>query len=246
MGKRMKMLIHPMFTIIILIVALFELVLLVRHDVVNNILIGRGLLKREPNERSDYLCIQGWTNTLQKIDYKADVCFIGNSITLNADFHKEFPDKSIINLGYSGDCIEGMIIRKQQISSVSPEKIFLMAGFNDLQYRHLSIEDFKSEYEQLIDSIQSSNPQSELYLESILPVNHQMNSNIVSTAKILEANNVIKQLATQHSLVYIDLFSLYADSHNELPQELTYDGVHLYSSSYTIWSNAISNYINKK
>ena len=136
-----------------------------------------------------------------------------------------------------------MIIRNKQVASVKPDKIFVMAGYNDLMKRHISIDDFKELYKQLIDTLKQSNPQSELYLESILPVNHQINSKVFSKNRLIDANHAIKELADEYSLKYIDLFSLYADQDNELPQELTSDGVHLNLSAYKRWSDALKIYL---
>lgn len=41
----------------------------------------------------DYWARNGWTNTLQKLDYDADIAFFGNSITCMSNFQKSFPDK---------------------------------------------------------------------------------------------------------------------------------------------------------
>ena len=38
-------------------------------------------ISSNPEDRGDYWCIQGWTNTLNKLGYDADVVFFGNSIT---------------------------------------------------------------------------------------------------------------------------------------------------------------------
>ena len=231
------------FILVITVIAIFETLILVRHDVIKKILINRGLVKQIPTERSDYQCLMGWENCLRKMNYKADVCFIGNSIIFNSDFQKDYPDKKIVNLGYSGDCIDGMLIRYKQVSSVSPTKIFIMAGINDLTHKHLSIERFRETYNQLIDSILFSNPRSNLYLQSILPVNHRLNSNLCPTEKILQANTIIQELAGQYSLTYIDLYSLYADENGELPLRFTKDGIHLYDSAYKLWSKEIIKFI---
>lgn len=243
MKSLLKLLSRHMVCSIILIIAILELIILIRHDVIKNSLIARGYLKQVPEERADYHCLLGWENTLEKMDYKADICFLGNSITFHSDFQKDYPEKKIVNLGYSGDDIEGMIIRNKQVASVKPDKIFVMAGYNDLMKRHISIDDFKELYKQLIDTLKQSNPQSELYLESILPVNHQINSKVFSKNRLIDANHAIKELADEYSLKYIDLFSLYADQDNELPQELTSDGVHLNLSAYKRWSDALKIYL---
>lgn len=243
MKKLIRMLTNPYIAGAILLVAIFEFAMLVRHDFFKNALIERGYLKQDPTERRDFQCLQGWENTLNKMGYKADVCFFGNSLTYNSDFQKDYPDIKIVNLGYSGDGLEGMIARHKQVSAVHPDKIFIMAGCNDIGKKRISLTTFNDLYNQLIDSMQVSNPGATIYLQSILPVNHELKPRMYPTSLIIEANTIIEEIAKQHFLTYIDLFSLYADENNELDKRLTTDGQHLKPSAYKIWSNAIEDYL---
>lgn len=237
------MLTNPFIVGAILLVAIFEFAMLVRHDFFKNALIERGYLKQEPSERRDYHCLLGWENTLNKMGYKADVCFLGNSLIYNSNFQNDFSDKKIVNLGYPGDGLEGMIARHKQVSAVHPDKIFIMAGCNDIDKKRFSMNTFRDLYNQLIDSIMISNPGATIYLQSILPVNHDLRPRMYSTSLINEANTIIEEIAIRRSLTYIDLFSLYADDNNELDKRLTTDGQHLKPSAYTIWSEAIGSHL---
>lgn len=233
----------PLICLVLFLIALFEFLILLKHDIFKNALIERGFIKQNPEERMDYQCLLGWENSLVKMNYKADVCFIGNSITYGSDFQKDFPNKKIVNLGYSGDRIEGMIIRQKQISAVKPDKIFVMAGINDLSKSYMNDKLFHDSFCDLVDSIQNNNPTSRLYLQSILPVNHKMNTSLCSSERILKANLMIKEIAEKRNAFFIDLYSLYADDNNELPEKYTYDGLHLYPNSYDIWRDAIRKYM---
>ena len=110
-----------------------------------------GICEMSPKDRGDYWCIQGWTNTLRKLNYDADMVFFGNSITRGSSFHEFFPQLNICNLGYPGDDLDGMVFRVQQIKAVNPEKVFVMAGINGLQYQ--TEEDFEKKYQRMVDSI---------------------------------------------------------------------------------------------
>lgn len=240
--KQLKMFSNPYFLIAIFVVALLELILLIRHDVFHSILINGGILKPKIEERPDYHCLLGWENTLKKMNYKADVCFLGNSLTFHSDFQNDYPELKIINLGYSGDGLKGMIARHKQVSAVHPDKVFIMAGCNDIGKKWISMTKFKDLYNQLIDSLQLSTPGATIYLQSILPVNHELRPRLYPTSLINEANSIIEEIAIQRSLTYIDLFSLYADENYELDKRLTTDGQHLKPSAYNIWSEAIGSF----
>lgn len=194
----------------------------------------------KPEVRCDYWCIQGWTNTLVKLNYDADVVFFGNSITRGGNFQNFFPNEKTCNLGYPGDNLEGMMFRVEQIKAVNPEKVFVMAGINGLQGQAECV--FESEYQCLVDSIKNSVPNAEVYLQSILPVNHSMANIYASEDKIKKANGIIKAIATRSGCVYVDLYSLY-EKDGEMPQELTRDGVHLFPEAYERWMEEIREYI---
>lgn len=127
-----------------------------------------GVCETKPQDRGDYWCIQGWTNTLRKLGYDADVVFFGNSITRGGNFQDYFPNVKTCNLGYSGDNMDGMMLRMEQIKAVSPEKVFVMAGINGLQMQTDDV--FEKKYQQMVDSIKKTVPEAEVYLQSILPV----------------------------------------------------------------------------
>lgn len=114
-----------------------------------------------------------------------------------------------------------------------------MAGINDLS-KGITIKDFQKKINMLLDSISLENPSSQLYVESILPVNHEIRPQTPSADKIRQANNAIKDITDQRHLFYMDLYSLYVDSHGEMSRKYTKDGLHLNSEGYMIWKNALS------
>ena len=200
-----------------------------------------GICDMSATSRGDYRCIQGWTNTLYKLNYDADVVFFGNSITKGGNFQNYFPNVKTCNLGYPGDNLDEMILRIGQIKAVSPEKIFIMAGINGLYLQTEAV--FESKYQIMVDSIKKAMPDAKIYLQSILPINHSMPQKAkVGKDKIIIANNIIKAIAQRSDCIYVDLWSLY-EKDGEMPMELTRDGVHLFPEAYDRWMEAIRKYI---
>lgn len=200
----------------------------------------RGLITIESQSLPDYWALKGWTNTLKKLRIEADIAFFGNSITAGSDFQAEFPDKKIVNLGYPGDNIKGMLRRVPMLSAVNPKKIFLMAGTNDLV--HVSLEEYTSRYTQLINSIKDSIPNAKIYIESVLPSNHEM-GDYAPNSKVQQANLILKNLSKTYNCIFIDIYHLYVNSKNELYPEYTRDGVHLFPYHYDKWASEIKPYI---
>lgn len=204
-----------------------------------NALIRRGVIDKEYYE-SPYYAVQGWTNTLKKMNIDCDIVFLGNSITAGSDFQTFFPNKQIVNLGYSGDFIPGMINRIEMVKAVKPEKIFVMAGTNDIGF--ISIDKYVERYDSLITGLQRSIPESKIYIQSVLPINHEMASSYASNEKISQANKEIEKLAKAKNCVFINLYDLYVMD-GEMNKELTRDGAHLKPEAYNIWAQAIEKYI---
>lgn len=191
----------------------------------------------------EHRCLQGWSNTLSKLNVKADVVFYGNSITYGSDFQKDYPDLLVINMGCNRDDLDDLINRSFLIKSVRPHKIFVLAGINGI--KEIQLSEFKRKYEILVDSIKTQNPNSIIYLQSILPVNTKIGigSRFAGyQGKIKDANNIIRSIAENRECTYVDIFSLYQID-DSLPQRYTSDGLHLKPEAYSIWSRCLESYL---
>ena len=212
-----------------------------KTNLIQRIGVRMGFIEQKVTDRSDYWCIQGWTNTLKKMDVDFDVVFFGNSITGGSSFHEYFPNVKICNLGYSGDNLDGMMLRVEQIKAVKAEKVFLMAGINGLKIQTLDV--FEDKYDKLVKAIIKENPEITIYLQSILPVNNNIAKNkYASNEKIIEANDIIKRIAKNNECKYINVFDLYIKD-GMLDYSVTKDGVHLLPDAYNKWAYLLQPYI---
>ena len=211
----------------------------IKTDFIKRQFVKLGISKIESTKRTDYWCIRGWTNTLDKLNLNVDVVFFGNSITAGSSFHDFFTDKSICNLGYPGDNLTGMMARVQQIQIVKPEKVFVMGGINGLKQMPLNI--FETQYRELIVAIKDTVPTAEIYLQSILPVSNA-HSRAASNKKISDCNLIIRDIAKSLGCKYIDLYSLYTKN-DEINPDYSRDGVHIKEEHYDKWIEAIRPFI---
>lgn len=187
-------------------------------------------------------CLQAWTNSLRQMNAKADIVFFGDSLTYYGDFASAFPDKVVCNLGLRGDTIQGMIDRVEQVMILQPKQVFLMAGINDVaactQIR------FEERYYFLIKKLFESAHDSELIIQSILPVNEIDYCISCTNGQIIKRNKIIKRIAESIKLQFIDLYSLYTNN-NVLPKDKTPDGIHLYPDAYIGWYDVLKANCNK-
>lgn len=204
------------------------------------VLERRGYYILDDRSNALYWAIDGWTNTLKKMNIQCEAAFFGDSITRGSDFQSYFPEVKIVNLGLSGDNLVGMRRRVSILQAVNPEKVFIMVGTNDLV--HISLDCYSQRYEELLQTVIDLIPNATIYLQSVLPSNHVMGK-YAPNAKVQRANDIIKELAQKYNCTYIDLYSLYVDENNEMPRELTRDGVHLYSESYDRWAEEVKKFL---
>lgn len=191
----------------------------------------------------EYRCLEGWANCIKKNNNDMDVAFYGNSITYESNFHDFFPDVKICNLGCNRDDLDDLIHRAFIIKNVRPHKIFVLGGINSII--HIPLVKFVEKYRALVDTIMNQNPTSQLYLQSLLPVNVEMDIGsryVDCQEKIKEANAIIRNIAMMKGCVFVDLYSAY-QVNDSMPRVYTRDGLHLYPEAYMIWSRVITPYI---
>ena len=156
--------------------------------------------------------------------------------------YNEGSDELILfNLGIGGETSEGLVKRIQnEMSTGNAEDgniIFIGYGANDLAVKDgnqiVNSRQFKANIEKAIQ--QAKVFSKEIYLVSILPVSDRIDSKISSTGKIrtnedvLVYNQILKNIATENALNYIDFYSAFSENKEIL---LSKDGVHPNEKGY--------------
>ena len=182
----------------------------------------------------------GWNNTLYKMDYDADVVFFGDSITQDSDFRTYFPEQAIVNLGLYGDTLTGMIDRVPGVASVKPEKVFLLGGINGLTDRNVDI--CAETYEALLEELEAYLPDSQIFIQSVLPISSAREGYGLHNSSIVEFNSRLAAMAQERGMTYVDLYALY-EKDGQMNPEFSADGLHLLPESYGLWAEQISAYM---
>ncbi len=128
-----------------------------------------------------------------------DIIFIGDSITDRGEFHEYFPGFSVKNRGIEADTTEKIVNRLDTILTVPPQKVFIMVGINDIG-NGVDKKAFQENYCSIIEMIQESDLETEIYIQSILPVNHGImvenkRNSRRSAETINEYNEALKEIA---------------------------------------------------
>lgn len=147
----------------------------------------------------------------------------------------------LFNLGIGGETSEGLVKRIQnEMSARNAEDgniIFIGYGANDLAVKDgnqmVNTEQFKVNIEKAIQYAKEFS--NEIYLVSILPVSAKIDSQISATGKIrtnedvLVYNQILKDIAIENPLTYIDFHSAFLEDKEIL---LSKDGIHPNEKGY--------------
>lgn len=180
-------------------------------------------------------------------DYFNDVIFVGDSITEGIKLYDVMSNVTVlastgVNLDtlYTKDAITledgSKVPILEATKHYDPGKIYLMMGVNSL----LSDEDtFRASYSRVIDTLVEQHPDAILYVQSILPVTadyEQRQNAVADNAKIDRYNEVLKELAAEKKVYYLNVAEVFKDADGCLPNSASpKDGIHFGSSWYRTW-----------
>ena len=95
-----------------------------------------------------------------------------------------------------------------------------------------------SNLESIVEQIQFSLPNTQIYVQSILPTGGAVDNN-----EIKALNQLIKNMCIQKGVVYIELFDSFCNN-GSIDSSLYYmDGVHLQDKGYQKWINILKGYL---
>lgn len=163
-----------------------------------------------------------------------DVVFLGNSITERADWQDLIGNGILIaNRGIGGDNTFGVLARLREVLDLSPSKVFLMIGINDMA-RSTPVDTIFSNIQRIVKEIKMTNSAIQVYVQSTLPVNPSMTTYAVSRkADIIELNSKLKDgFLAYKDVFFVNTQMLLVDENGDLGAQYTNDGVHLTSKAY--------------
>ncbi|NYJ27875.1 GDSL-type esterase/lipase family protein [Allomuricauda sp. ARW1Y1] len=174
-----------------------------------------------------------------------DVIFLGNSITAGTQWNELLDMDNAVNRGISGDTTYGVLERLDEITEGRPAKIFILLGINDLA-RNISNDIILRNYSIIIDRIQKESPSTQIYVQTLLPVNSTFKRFVNHYSKaplILKINRRLRKMTEQKKVNLIDLHSHFLDKNGKLDIQYTNDGLHLTAMGYRLWALLLKPYL---
>jgi lysophospholipase L1-like esterase len=135
--------------------------------------------------------------------------------------------KTAMSKGIVPDAQGNLLTIPQALSTAQFNKVYIMLGVNELGWAYSNI--FIEEYTKLIQAVQAAEPNASIYVQSIVPVSAEKNASdpIYNNTKIAEYNALIRQMAQNLGVGYLDVQQGIVDETGCLPAGASVDGIHM-------------------
>lgn len=164
-----------------------------------------------------------------KIDMDNNYLFIGTFNTERLNFEDDYHYIKISDDKFETDNIlEDMV---GQVYQYNPTYVFIELGINELDIE--SNKEFVDNLGKIIDGIKDNRSYAEIYVESIYPINKEVENydnsiikDFINNELIYTVNKDIKKMVEEKEVKYLDLYSLLIEDGN-LIKDYTDNGVYL-------------------
>ena len=165
------------------------------------------------------------------------IVFLGDSITAGGLWEELLGEPQILNRGIGGDTTAQLVERAAGIHALAPRKLFVMIGINDLNGGVSQEETFEN-LKTLFDGFDREIPDTEIFLQSTLPVNDDWRIPI-DPADVDAINDRLQREADTRGYTFLDLRPRFSDDDGELRHDLSNDGIHLLGPGYIVWRDEL-------
>jgi len=202
------------------------------------------LLKAQATYDSSYLT----TYYEQKVsmfkllpDTKGEIIFLGNSITDIGEWAEIWNNIQVKNRGVSSDNTFGVLARLDEVLSSRPAKIFIMIGINDIS-KDIPDTVIIKNYRKIIDRVAKESPSTQLFVQSILPVNKAFTDfkrHQYKDEHIILINTQLQAYCNEKNIRFVNLYPHFLDKNNQLSKQYTNDGLHLNGNGFMNWKSIL-------
>lgn len=178
-------------------------------------------------------------------EYFDDAAFVGDSITEGIKLYEVMTNATVvaargINLDnvFTDDQIrtaQGNSTVMGALEAAQPKKIYIMFGANGVGW--FTEQHFTDVYTKFVQAVKEQHPDSQIYLQSILPVTQEFDDSRedISNDKINRYNELVVEIAEEQKVHYLDVASAFKDEKGCLPEDSNGDGMHFGNKYYQKW-----------
>lgn len=177
------------------------------------------------------------------------VVFMGNSITegwIGAS-PEYFDSNPYVNRGIGGQTTPQMLLRfRQDVIDLEPKAVLILAGTNDIAGNTgpMTLEQIRDNILSMVELAKANDILP--IVCSVLPAyDYPWRPGKRPNVKIPQLNGMLKTMAAEEGVPYLDYFTPMADARNGLPVEYTTDGVHLTKEGYGVMEKLVQEKLSK-
>lgn len=125
-------------------------------------------------------------------------------------------------------------------------RVYINLGINAVGYP--SRDKFYTLYGNLVDEIRRTQPNAQIYVQSIIPVNETIlhrngTGSYINNEVIQEFNGMLSDLCAEKHLHYLDLYNFFVDETGQLPEAASNDGLHFGAEYSKLWANYLYTHV---
>lgn len=183
-------------------------------------------------------------------DDLSDAVFIGDSRTVGMMNSTDKPQATFLcAVGLNIDTVlestdiaqgDGTVgTLEQALSSRQFGRVFISFGTNEMGWPYIDV--FEEHYANMVRTIQSYQPNAEIYLIGILPLaqSQDTDGDAVNNENAKTFTAAIEKVAGELGVHYLDCSAAVADENGYLPEEASPDGIHMVADYCLYWQNFI-------
>ncbi len=181
--------------------------------------------------------------------YFLDACFIGDSRTKGFGMYSGLTTTTYAKVGlqlykvFDDRVVEtanGKLTVPEALA-VGPQfgKIYLMFGLNEMGWGNDEM--FMQKYYELIDTIKALQPGAIIYVQQVIHVtgSKAAASPVFANDKIDHRNELLRKVAADEYVYYIELNDVFTDDEGKLPAECSFDGVQISGAAMPVWEDSL-------
>ena len=183
------------------------------------------------------------------MDYFSDALFIGDSRTHGLELYSGVKGATFYvytGLSIFGVNNPGLVTLDGQDYSIvealekGPQfgKVYIAFGMNELGY--YNEENYLHTFGVFIEEVKALQPGAVIYLQNLAPVDEAKckvygQASCITNARVEAFNQLFAQLAREHQVVLVDVYSALMGDGDTLPEGATSDGIHFTRPLYETW-----------
>lgn len=132
-------------------------------------------------------------------------------------------------------------IPMEALAAQAPQRVYVLLGTNVLN-RDADYSGFLTYYRLMLDMIQQTLPDAEIYVQSITPVRPEVSAEAnhagLNRDRLCKINDELAALAIEKNCLFLNLWEVLADENGDLIADYAQpDGYHLKPAGYEAWVN---------